>query len=391
MPAKPIPALIRLVHTADIHLDTCFAGAGLPPGFGNRRRQNLRDVFHDIVKHAVREEAEALLIAGDLFEQDRVSRDTVAFLQTTFKAFPNLPVFIAPGNHDPYIGSSPYVTEEWPEHVHIFSSPEWTALELPDSSVTVHGFGFDGPDVSVNPFGTLTIPQDGRTHVAVAHGSALGHQPPGKTAYAPFEPGDAAPAGLRYLALGHFHSKIEVKGDFDCSVYYSGSPEGRGFKECGSRVFLDVSLDDTETRVVPMPASRAVYDVHTIDCSGFETAQQLIDAVRALPHSDGMARIARVTLEGTESGTWRHELGAVYDAVQPEFEYLDLVDEIVAAADFEALAREETSLGVFVRTLNEEYADSVDPERRAVLERARTIGVAAYQGRPLAVPGTGGG
>jgi len=48
-------------------------------------------------------------------------------------------VFIAPGNHDPCSGTSPYWNPAllkargfaWPAHVHVFGTPEWTAAPLP--------------------------------------------------------------------------------------------------------------------------------------------------------------------------------------------------------------------------------------------------------------------
>jgi len=55
---------MRLIHTADVHLDMCFASAHTPPGFGNRRRQSLRDVFHTIIRRAGEWPADVLLIAG---------------------------------------------------------------------------------------------------------------------------------------------------------------------------------------------------------------------------------------------------------------------------------------------------------------------------------------
>jgi len=183
---------MKLIHTADIHLDICFAGWGVPAALGNRRRQSLRDVFHAIIERAGTWPADAVLIAGDLFERDRVSRDTIAFLVSEFKSIPHVPVFISPGNHDPFSPESPYAAENWPENVTIFKEPRWESHAVKGGLLTVHGFGFDGPSLSINPFGTLTI--EGKSiHVAVAHGSERGHQPPDKSAYAPFDARDAAP------------------------------------------------------------------------------------------------------------------------------------------------------------------------------------------------------
>src|SRR6185295_13967999 len=118
----------------------------------------MRDAFLRIVSRAGEWPADALLIAGDLFEHDRVSHDTVAVLCGAFASIPHVPIFISPGNHDPYLSDSPYATQPWPENVFIFRKPQWTSHGLNRVPLTIHGFGFDGPDVSVNPFGTLQIP-----------------------------------------------------------------------------------------------------------------------------------------------------------------------------------------------------------------------------------------
>lgn len=382
---------MRLIHTSDIHLDASFAAAGLPVRFGARRRQSLRDVTQAVVRRAGAWPADALLIAGDLFEHDRVSLDTLAFLRGEFKSIPHVPIFIGPGNHDPYMPDSPYATAPWPENVTIFTSPEWTAHALEKLPLTIHGFAFDGPDISSNPFGRLVAPRDGRIHVAVAHGSESSYVPSEKTAYAPFRAADAAPEGLAYLALGHYHGMRRITGNFATQMYYSGAPEGHNFGETGVHHYLEVDIDASGARVTPVPSSRAVYAAHVIDCSGFSSAQELVNAIRALPREADAAQIARITIVGACDDTCRAELNAAYDAVAGDYEYLRLVDATEPVEDLASLAQENTSLGAFVGILNNELRDGAGSPRQRMLQRARAIGISAYRGRPLTVPGSEAG
>ena len=92
---------MRLIHTSDIHLDRSYSSEGFPPRLGNRRRQGLRQVFQKIMERASAWPADAVLIAGDLFDREYVSRDTVSFLHESFSRLAPIPIFIAPGNHDP--------------------------------------------------------------------------------------------------------------------------------------------------------------------------------------------------------------------------------------------------------------------------------------------------
>ncbi|MDX9971999.1 MAG: metallophosphoesterase [FCB group bacterium] len=382
---------MRIIHTADIHLDTCFAAAGMPAGFGNRRRQGLRDSFHTLLERAASWPADAVLIAGDLFEHDRVTRDTVAFLRREFAAIQPIPVFIAPGNHDPYVPGSPYLTEAWPDNVVIFRTPEWKSQALEDKPLTVHGFAFDGPDISSNPFGRLQVPSDGRLHIAVAHGSERSRQPASKAAYAPFHAADAATEGLAYLALGHFHAVTPIEGNFGTRMYYSGAPEGHGFGEQGVHCYLEVELEKGRVLVNAVPSSGTVYATYELDCTDFSTSQEIVEAIRALAQESQVNQIARITLTGTCTPALQCGLAGVRDAVSPLFEHLELNDATRLQEDFDELARDNTSLGAFIRTLNELIASAADERERRIRERAREVGLAAYRGEELSIRGLRGG
>ena len=382
---------MRIVHTGDVHLDACFAGGGMSTRVANRRRQSLRDVLHAILARAVESRADAVLIAGDLFDLERVTRDTVAFLRSEFEAIRPIPVVIAPGNHDPYVSHSPYATEAWSENVFIFTRPVWESIVLCDGALVVHGFAFDGYEISLNPFGTLLVPQEeamhGVVHVAIGHGSERTHQPPDGKSYAPFDADIAADSGLAYFALGHFHAATEVTGQLGVPMWYSGTPEGHGFDEPGTRCYLEVEIEDGVALVQETVSSRTQYASHAVDCSGLTSAQELVDALRAIAEAYPTPPIVRVCLEGTCLPSIAEEIPSVFDAVSPQFEYLTLTDETCPADDYEDIARENTTLGQFVEKLNALIPEAPDPERRALLERARETGLAAYRNRKLVVRG----
>ena len=415
---------IRLIHTADIHLDARMGAGSMSAGFGNRRRQSLRDVLASIVSRAGEWPADALLIAGDLFEHERIGRDTVAFLRSQFESIAHVPVFIAPGNHDPFVPASPYATETWPENVIIFNSPTWSSHTIKDGSLVVHGFGFDGTDISSNPFGKLNIPNDGSVyingknnsdadgfdgpgissdyveideissdgvvHVAVAHGTEKSHQPPEKDVYAPFDVTSAVSKYLTYMAMGHFHSMTPLKGPFNTQVYYSGSPEGHSFAETGLRYYLEIEIDERGVHVEPIPSSKIVYESQSIECTDFTSTQQLIEAIRKMANQDTTKVVMRIKLKGSCLPTLKTELLTVHDAVDDLFEYLDLVDNTDEAEDYVHLARSGGSLGAFVTQLNEELRDTPDKERLQIVARAREVGLASYRGHMLDIHGLGG-
>ena len=384
---------MRLIHTADIHLDASFAATGMPPAFGNRRRQRLREVLVRILHRARDWPADAVLIAGDLFEHERVTRDTVAFLLDAFRELAPIPVFIAPGNRDPYLPSSPYASELWPEQVHIFRTPNWEAHALEHLPLTVHGFAFDGAEVSSNPFGTLEVPADGRIHVALGHGAERGHQPPGKPACAPFDAAQAAAPGLHYLALGHCHEYCRIETP-DTLMAYCGAPEGHGFEEAGSRHYLEIEIRQEDTGVhaelTPVSAAHTVYTTYTLDLTGFSEINAVVEAVRGLAQALDVPQIARVRLEGACAAELASQMHSIHEAAADAFESLQLLPDVQPQEDYDVLARHQTSLGAFIQRLNEDIAAAPDPARVAILTRAREIGLAAYRNQATPLRGVNG-
>ena len=88
----------KIIHAADFHLDSAFGG--LPTEKARERRRESRELIDRLARLAMEEKAEVLLLAGDLFDGERVFPETLERLGEALASLP-CPVFIAPGNHDP--------------------------------------------------------------------------------------------------------------------------------------------------------------------------------------------------------------------------------------------------------------------------------------------------
>ena len=133
--------IMRLLHFADLHLDAPFAWAR--PETARLRRRNRRETLTRILQLADDEGVDAILCAGDLFEHERFTPDTVAFLRESF-ARTDRPIYVAPGNHDWYSARSPYALEEWSPNVHVFTDARLTPVELADG-LTLWGAAHRAP------------------------------------------------------------------------------------------------------------------------------------------------------------------------------------------------------------------------------------------------------
>ena len=96
--------LVRLFQVSDLHLGRPFGW--LPPDRREERRRDQRQALERCVQEAIERGAHGMLVPGDLFDQEGIDADTLAFALETFNVAGCPPVFIAPGNHDPYFPRS---------------------------------------------------------------------------------------------------------------------------------------------------------------------------------------------------------------------------------------------------------------------------------------------
>ena len=132
--------MVRIIHTGDIHLDSPFSGLDVKRA--EIRKNELRAAFVTMMSYAKKNAVDIVLIAGDLFDSEYVTRETVALIVREAKNCP-AEIFIAAGNHDPISETSVYVKEGiFPENVHIFSGEELEKVSLDRLGVDVYGYSF---------------------------------------------------------------------------------------------------------------------------------------------------------------------------------------------------------------------------------------------------------
>jgi DNA repair exonuclease SbcCD nuclease subunit len=149
-----------------------------------------------------------------------------------------VPVFIAPGNHDYYGEKSPWFRELWPDNVHIFTKQEISSVPIPQLDCRVYGGAFTQMDCPGLLDG-FRAECDERYAVMVLHGDPSAADSP----YCPVTAAQARDSGLDYLALGHIHTPGRFgAGAGMCA--WPGCPMGRGYDETGIKGVLIVELEE---------------------------------------------------------------------------------------------------------------------------------------------------
>lgn len=357
---------MRLLHFADLHLDAPFAWARAETA--RLRRRNRRETLTRILQLAEEERVDAVLSAGDLFEHDRFTPDTVAFLRESFGRT-DLPIYLAPGNHDWFSARSPYALVDWSPNVHLFTDSQLTPIQLSDG-LTLWGAAHQAP-AGTGSFFAGFRPDRGGVHLALAHASersALPFQEAGKEPHAPFDAAELEAAGIAHAFLGHYH----VARDRERHTY-PGNPDPLEFGESEGRgvVLASVAGDGTVTRERRSAAVSQVHDlVVTLDaCHHVDDVRQRIAMAIA-----GLTGSVRLTLSGEVPA----ELPVDPRALTQLGEHLDgfmvRTGMLTPSYDLDAIHEEMTVRGQFAR----DTLEIADDERR---RRVLITGLRALEGR----------
>ncbi len=342
---------MKLLHTADWHLDAPMAG--FPHQVGEQLRRQLRAIPGKIARLCKTEHCDLLIIAGDLFDGP-CSHESLTAVRSALAGL-SIPVIITPGNHDPYTDTSPYKQEDWPENVHIFTQSQISSIHLPELDCRIYGGAFTGPDC---PGLLKRFRAEGseKHHICVLHGEVANAASP----YCPITRHQIQESGLSYLALGHIHKQGSLTaGDTLC--VWPGCPMGKGFDEVGQKGVVIAELTDTvRPRFVPLDTP-CFYDEEAE--AGEDPAATLGAMLPALETQDHY----RITLTGYSSGIDLNALKAAF----PQVPNLTLRDETVPEADIWGTADRDSLEGAYFSLLREASLSESETLRRRAMLAAR--------------------
>lgn len=337
---------MRILHTADWHLDAPMAGYDEKTVESLHR--HLRTVPQKIAKLCKSESCDLWIIAGDLFD-GAYTKETMVAVRSALESV-DVPVIITPGNHD-YMGqNSPYVQEQWPSHVHIFTENQISSIDLPALNCTVYGAGYTSMDCPALLKG-FHADAAARWQIGVLHGEVGS----ASSNYCPISRHQLQESGLHYLALGHIHKAGSLRsGDTVCA--WPGCPMGKGFDELGAKGVIIADLgEDVKVSFLPLDTPR-FYDEEVE--AGVDALAGLSSVLPAMESSD----FYRVTLTGYSTPV---DLAALRESFA-HIPNLWLRDETVPEVDIWSSMGEDTLEGVYFSLLRQ----AADSESEVLARRA---------------------
>ena len=261
---------MKFVHIADMHFDSPFTSLGRIEGLSDIRRIEQRKIFKKIIEYIQENKIEYFFISGDLYENDYVKQSTIEYINNLFKTIPNTKIFIAPGNHDPYLINSYYMKYEWNNNVHIF---KYNIEKIEVDNMDIYGYGFSSFYSSAINLKEINLNNE-KTNILIMHTDLDGSKET-KELYNPVPTKDLLK--FDYVALGHIH-----KPKYDNKIVYPGSPISFGFDELGKHGFIAGEIKNKEINLEFIPMDEREFKEIEYDISAINSKEELVEKLQEL-------------------------------------------------------------------------------------------------------------
>lgn len=317
----------RFLHTSDwqLGMPANFLGEDARARFSEARLAAVEELFEQARQH----ECEAIIVAGDVFDDNLLRPDVYRRAMDVLRRSP-VPIYLLPGNHDPYDAASIYHGEEFKklkegspsgapvevlhdrtprvlrrqragsaeceQRVEILGAPLKT--KKPHEDLVARAIQeCEDRDAQAEPMGTEqgSTPlhaHNSRIRVLVGHGGVKAFGDVSDFSLINVKEAEAACRKriVDYVALGDTHSAMKL-GD-DGTVYYSGAPEvtdfleptGGGENNSGKALIVHIEVsDDTapaQVTVEEITVGKWEFVALEADINDFRDAEAFVSMVR---------------------------------------------------------------------------------------------------------------
>jgi DNA repair exonuclease SbcCD nuclease subunit len=357
---------MKIIHTADVHLDSKL-GRYLDTAEATTRRNELLLSFNKMVEYGAEIGVDAILISGDLFDVRKISSTARDSVYSTIINNPGIVFYYLRGNHDAETFQT-QVTEKYgklPSNLKLFTD-SWTSYELMGSDgkmVVITGAELSAKNNSALA-DSLSLDRN-KLNIVMLHGQEV--ETAGKKDAEIIPLREYKDRGIDYLALGHIHQPKIEKLDGRGIYSYPGCLEGRGFDECGPRGFnlLEINELGINAKFVPF-ARRTVFDI-PVDVSDLVTSDEVIARVRENATDEGVADkdMLKIRLSGKTAIEAEFDVQYIQQSLAEDYFFVKVVDESGVFIDYESFVYDKSLKGEYVRLIQAEKEAGVLDEKEA--------------------------
>lgn len=360
---------VKVLHCADLHFDTPFKE--LSKEVSDTSKNELLEVFKKIIDLAIEENIEVLLIAGDVFDNLTVNKNTLFFISDQIKRIKNIKVFISPGNHDPYNEKSFYSMINWPENVYIFKG-DMEFKEVKELNLVVWGAGFRNNYENESLLKSINV-DNNKINIMLLHGEITSTG--SKNEYNPIYINDIYKSNIDYIALGHRHKFSGILKEGMTTYAYSGCPQGRGFDEEGEKGVIIGEVYKGGTNLKFFPVYKRKYVTKEIDITDTNNYDEVVFKVLSdLSEEEIHKNFYKIILKGELKEHFNLKDNLLIEKLKNKFYYIKIINNTSIEVNLEELSKDYSIKGKFIAKIFEKLKDASDDDKE-ILKLALKIGI----------------
>ena len=241
--------MIRLLHLSDVHLNAGFANKN--SYIRNKIKEALYETIEKVIDYAIEYDLEGLIVAGDFFDDDKISFRDEHFVMNQFRRLLNKgqKIFYVTGNHDPMLTARFLEPLSQESSFYMFDEDTVKCLDVisrDGEPYKVVGVGHKSKNEQRNLVKNYPIKSTDEVWIGIAHASVpTAVDITDKTRYMATALSQIEKLDYNYFALGHIH----IRQLLTPKIGYSGNLQGLNIKETGSKGGYLVTLEPHATKV----------------------------------------------------------------------------------------------------------------------------------------------
>ncbi len=359
---------VKILHCADIHIGAkeSFLGVNAEP-----RRFETLITFEKIIDIAKQNSVDIVAIAGDLFHSANIESVFVDRVLSKIASVPQIKVVYCAGNHDPLNATSPFKTRVLPENLYVLNTTD-QCITFEDIKTRVYGRSFENAFLKGKERFFINVPDDEYINIMVQHGELKSDL---NSSYNSITPEFIKSSGMDYIALGHVHKRTPVEKIGNTRFAYCGCPEGQGFDELDQKGIYIGTVSKAEANLEFLPTSYRNHILEKIDITNAQDIPALILSALKEKYENFGENLYKIELTGTIPTSTVLNLAEITARLSQDLYFVKVKDNTEFEIDLEALAKETSLKGIFVKNMLAKMEQADDKEK---YRKALNLGLKAF-------------
>lgn len=335
---------MKIIHCSDLHLDSKLE-ANLDKEKAKQRRDEILYSFQNMVNFANNNDVRIIIIAGDLFDKNKVSVKAKNIVRDTILANKNIDFIYLKGNHD----EENFITDELPGNLKLFNKNEWNSYKY--ENIVISGIEFGKKD-SYEIYKSLMLNQSD-FNIVVLHGQESNYEnKKDKTEIINLR--ELKNKNIDYLALGHIHKYKLEKLDNRGIYCYSGCLEGRGFDECGEKGFVLLNIENNKLETKFISNSIRTLEELEVDVSDTMTTTEVEQKINEKIEKISKQNLIKIILVGKVDINLERDIDYLLKKYNEEFYYVKIYDKTTLKINYLDYENDASLKGEFIRMILKE-------------------------------------